>query len=292
MSYKNNPAYKHKIKHIKYENDMIKHIDRLLLVGAGKMGGAMLSGWLKAGLNPNGVYVQDPNIAAEMAEYLQHNNIAYGDAAPAIFNPEVIILAVKPQVMDAVLPHLTGFVSAQSLFISVAAGKKISSYENILGANANIIRLMPNTPAAISDGMSVLVGNQNVSAHHKKLGLALARTVGLAEYIDDEGLMDAVTALSGSGPAYVFHMAEAMTKAGVEAGLPESLAHTLALQTIKGSGNLMAQSDDHPSILRKNVTSPNGTTAAGLDILMGDNALENLMIKTVAAAKKRGEELG
>lgn len=271
---------------------MIKHIDRLLLVGAGKMGSAMLKGWFKAGLNPNGVYVQDPHIHPEMAQYLQHNKIAFGDAAPAIFNPQVIILAVKPQVMDTILPHLKGFVNADSLFISVAAGKKIKSYEAILGENANIIRLMPNTPAAISDGMSVLVGNQNVSKTHKKLGLALARTVGLAEFIDDEGLMDAVTALSGSGPAYVFHMAEAMTKAGVKAGLPESLAHTLALQTIKGSGNLMAQSSDHPSVLRENVTSPKGTTAAGLDVLMGNNALENLMIKTIAAAKKRGEELG
>lgn len=292
MNYKQNPAYKNKIKHIKHQQNMIKHIDRLLLVGAGKMGSAMLKGWFRAGLNPNGVYVQDPTIAPEMVQYFQHNNIAYGDAAPAIFNPQVIILAVKPQVMDAVLPHLKGFVNNDSLFISVAAGKKIDSYENILGANANIIRLMPNTPAAISDGMSVLVANKNVSKTQKKLGLALARTVGLAEFIEDEGLMDAVTALSGSGPAYVFHMAEAMTKAGIEAGLPEALAHTLALQTIKGAGNLMAQSDDHPSILRKNVTSPNGTTAAGLDILMGDNALENLMIKTVAAAKKRGEELG
>ncbi|MGL1919492.1 MAG: pyrroline-5-carboxylate reductase [Hyphomicrobiales bacterium] len=271
---------------------MIKNIDRLLLVGAGKMGSAMLKGWLRAGLNPNGVYVQDPNIHPEMAEYLTHNNIAFGDAAPAIFNPEVIILAVKPQVMDIVLPHLIGFVNSKSLFLSVAAGKKIQYYENLLGSNANIIRLMPNTPAAIGDGMSVLVGNKNVTTTHKKLGLALAKTIGLAEFIDDEGLMDAVTALSGSGPAYVFHMAEAMTIAGVKAGLPESLAHTLALQTIKGAGNLMAQSDEHPSILRKNVTSPNGTTAAGLDILMGDNSLENLLIKTVAAAKKRGEELG
>ncbi|MBL1420424.1 MAG: pyrroline-5-carboxylate reductase [Alphaproteobacteria bacterium] len=271
---------------------MIKHIDRLLLVGAGKMGSAMLNGWLKAGLNPNGVYVQDPHITPDMAQYLQQNNVAFGDAAPAIFNPEVIILAVKPQVMDAVLPHLKAFTNPKSLFISVAAGKKINSYENILGSDANIIRLMPNTPAAIGDGMSVLVGNKNASQHHKKLALALARTVGLAEYIDDESLMDAVTALSGSGPAYVFHMAEAMTKAGVEAGLPKPLAHTLALQTIKGAGNLMAQSDDHPSILRQNVTSPKGTTAAGLDILMGNNALEKLMIKTIAAAKQRGEELG
>lgn len=290
--YKNNPAYKNKVKHIKFEANMIKHIDRLLLVGAGKMGSAMLKGWLRAGLNPNGVYVQDPNITPEMAEYLQHNHIAFGDAAPAIFNPEVIILAVKPQVMDAVLPHLKGFANQTSLFISVAAGKQINYYQNALGADANIIRLMPNTPAAISDGMSVLVANDNVSKKQKKLGLALARTVGLAEFIDDESLMDAVTALSGSGPAYVFHMAEAMTKAGIKAGLPEALAHTLALQTIKGAGNLMAQSNEHPSVLRQNVTSPNGTTAAGLEILMGDNALENLMIKTVAAAKKRGEELG
>lgn len=292
MNYKNNPAYKNKIKHIKFEANMINHIDRLLLVGAGKMGSAMLKGWLKSGLNPNGVYVQDPHIAPDMAEYLQHNNIAYGDAAPAIFNPEIIILAVKPQVMDAILPHLKTFNTPKSLFISVAAGKKINSYEAILGTDANIIRLMPNTPAAIGDGMSVLVGNKNVTPHHKKLALALARTVGLAEYIDDESLMDAVTALSGSGPAYVFHMAEVMTKAGVAAGLPEPLAHTLALQTIKGAGNLMAQSDDHPSILRQNVTSPGGTTAAGLDILMHNNALENLLIKTIAAAKKRGEELG
>lgn len=292
MNYKQNPAYKNKIKHKKFEANMIKNIDRLLLVGGGKMGGAMLKGWLRAGLNPNGVYVQDPNIHPEMAEYLSHNNIAFGDAAPAIFNPEVIILAVKPQVMDAVLPHLKGFVNAKSVFVTVAAGKNINYYENSLGSNANIIRLMPNTPAAIGDGMSVLVGNKNATTTHKKLVLALAKTVGLAEFIDDENLMDAVTALSGSGPAYVFHMAEAMTAAGIKAGLPEKLAHTLALQTIKGAGNLMAQADEHPSILRENVTSPKGTTAAGLDILMGDNALENLLIKTVAAAKKRGEELG
>ncbi|NRA88546.1 MAG: pyrroline-5-carboxylate reductase [Rhizobiales bacterium] len=271
---------------------MLQKIDRLLLVGAGKMGGAMLKGWLKSGLNPNGIYIQDPNISDEMQLYLSHNNISFGDAAPAIFNPEVIILAVKPQIMPAILPNLKAFATSKSLFISVAAGKQIAFYENLLGASANIIRLMPNTPAAIGDGMSVLVGNQNITEYHKKIGLALAKTVGLAEYIEDESLMDAVTALSGSGPAYVFLMAEAMTAAGVKAGLPEKLAHILAIQTIKGSGNLMAQSDEHPSILRKNVTSPNGTTAAGLEALMSDNQLENLMIKTIAAAKKRGEELG
>ena len=271
---------------------MIKHIDRLLLVGAGKMGSAMLQGWLKCGLNPNGIYVQDPFISAEMQQYLGHNNIVFGDAAPAIFNPQVVILAVKPQIMPKVLPQLKNFVTADSLFISIAAGKKIQFFEAALGDEAHIIRLMPNTPAAIGDGMSVLVGNKNVTKAQTKLGLALANTIGLAEYIDDEGLMDAVTALSGSGPAYVFHMAEAMTAAGIKAGPPADLSHKLALQTIKGSGNLMMQSDQHPSVLRQNVTSPGGTTAAGLDILMGDNALENLMIETVLAAKKRGEELG
>lgn len=284
--------YKDKIKHIKFEADMIKHIDRLLLVGAGKMGSAMLQGWLKSGLNPNGVYVQDPFISADMQQYLDHNNMAYGDAAPAIFNPQVVILAVKPQIMPKILPQLKDFATPNSLFISIAAGKKIEFFEATLGKKAHIIRLMPNTPAAIADGMSVLVGNPNVTKDQTKLGLALARTIGQAEYIEDEGLMDAVTALSGSGPAYVFHMAEAMTAAGIKAGLPAELAHKLALQTIKGSGNLMMQSNEHPSKLRQNVTSPGGTTAAGLDILMGDNALENLMVETVLAAKKRGEELG
>ncbi len=271
---------------------MLKKIDRLLLVGAGKMGGAMLKGWLNAELNPNGIYVQDPFIAADMQTFLDKNNIAYGNAAPAVFNPEVIILAVKPQMMPKILPQLKGFVNEKSLFVSVAAGKQIQFYQDLLGDNANIIRLMPNTPAAIGDGMSVLVANKNTSKYQKNLALALARTVGLAEFIDDEKLMDAVTGLSGSGPAYVFLMAEAMTIAGIKAGLPERLAHILALQTIKGAGNLMAQSTQHPSVLRENVTSPNGTTAAGLKILMGDKQLETLMINAVAAATKRGEELG
>ncbi len=270
---------------------MLDKINSLLLIGAGKMGSAMLKAWLKFGLNPNTIYVQDPNISPEVKQLLDAHNINHGANPPATFTPEVIILAVKPQIMPNILPSLKDFATNNSLFISIAAGKKIEFFEAILGKNANIIRLMPNTPAAINDGMSVLVGNKNINKPHKNIALALASTVGLAEYIDDESLMDAVTALSGSGPAYVFHMAEAMTIAGVKAGLPQKLAHKLALQTIKGSANLMAQSDDSPSILRQNVTSPNGTTAAGLEALMGDNQLTNLMIETIKAATKRGQEL-
>jgi pyrroline-5-carboxylate reductase len=263
----------------------------LVLVGAGKMGGALLSGWLANGLPSAAVHVIDPAPPRDSEALLAEQGLAATDTAPAGVTARVIVLAVKPQVMAEALPPLRSLIGRDMLVLSIAAGTKLETLTAGLGTTA-VIRAMPNTPAQIGKGISVAVGGAGVDEAMRELGTALLSAVGAVEWIDDEGLMDAVTAVSGSGPAYVFLLAECLAEAGVEAGLSPELARRLADATVAGSGALLDVSDESPTMLRQNVTSPGGTTAAALDVLMAPVGLAQLMRRAVAAAKRRAKELG
>lgn len=264
----------------------------ILLVGAGKMGGAMLRGWLEHGLPVERVVALDPSPPEEIAELIAHWGVATGPEACEGRDFQAIVLAVKPQVMADVIPQILGFRGVETAVISIAAGWTIENFAEHFGPEAAIIRVMPNTPAAIGWGMMVACPNEKATDQHKALCDALLTANGETAWIADERLMDAVTAVSGSGPAYVFLLAETLAEAGKAAGLPGPLADQLARQTVAGAGELLYRETLDPATLRENVTSPGGTTAAALSILMADNGLAPLMKKAVAAAKKRGEELG
>ncbi|MCW2236268.1 pyrroline-5-carboxylate reductase [Azospirillum canadense] len=268
----------------------------LLLVGCGKMGGAMLDGWLAAG-TASRVVVVEPSGLPESVRGNPAVSAATGPAdlfsgvGPSGFVPDVVVLAVKPQVMDTVLPGYRPLVRPGTVFLSIAAGKTIGSFEALLGGGAAVVRSMPNTPAAIGRGMTVAVGNAAVTEAQRTLCDALLRAVGDVAWVEDESLLDPVTAVSGSGPAYVFLMVEAMAKAGEAAGLPAELAMRLARATVAGAGELMHQSPTSAADLRKAVTSPNGTTQAALDVLMAGDGLQPLMDRAIAAAARRSREL-
>lgn len=256
----------------------------LVLVGCGRMGGALLDGWIRNGLQPGAVHVIDPNARPELAGLGVSVN---GDLPSA---PAVLVIAVKPQMMADALPKLS--VGADTLVISVAAGVTLAAYEAAF-PQAPIIRSMPNTPAAIGQGITAIIGNAKAGPAHLALAEALLSAVGRVVRLEAEDQMDAVTALSGSGPAYVFHLIEAMAAAGEAEGLPPALALELARMTVAGAGALAIDADEDPGKLRENVTSPGGTTAAGLKVLMdADDGLPPLMRATIAAAAARGRELG
>lgn len=270
----------------------VAHGDRpLVLVGAGKMGGAMLSGWLAGGLDPKAVRVIDPAPPDSTAALLADAGIVAVAAPPEGMEAGVLVVAVKPQTIAEALRSLKPLVGEGTLALSIAAGTTLATLAAGLGTN-RVIRAMPNTPAQIGKGITVLIGGRGVDAAAHDLGTALMSAVGAVEWIEDEALMDAVTAVSGSGPAYVFLLAECLAEAGVEAGLEPALARRLADATVAGAGALIAQSDDDPATLRRNVTSPGGTTAAALEVLTAPIGLSSLMKKAVAAAKKRAKELG
>jgi pyrroline-5-carboxylate reductase len=266
----------------------------VLLAGAGKMGQALLAGWLARGLDPKSVLIQEPSLQGEAAELVQRHGIR----AEAQFSnleraPAVIIAAVKPQVMDQVFPKLARLAGPGTVVLSIAAGRAIASFEKHLGANAAVVRAMPNTPAAIGRGITAAVGNAHVTTAHKAACDQLLSAVGDVVWVNDEALIDAVTAVSGSGPAYVFYLTECLADAGHAAGLPRDLAMRLARATVSGSGELMHLSALPAGTLRQNVTSPGGTTAAALAVLMREKeGLADLMRDAVLAAHKRGRELG
>jgi len=263
----------------------------LLLAGAGKMGGAILKGLLAQGLDARSVIVQDPSPPPAVAKLLADNAI---DVVPAIDEltepPGVVLVAVKPQIMEDVLPGLASLAGPNTLFLSIAAGRRLQTFEKFL-PGAAVVRAMPNTPAAILKGVSVAVANSNVTPVQRALADAILSAVGEVEWVDDEALLDPVTAVSGSGPAYVFLLAECLAEAGKAAGLDAGLAERLARATIAGSGALLAASDLSAAELRQNVTSPGGTTAAALEVLGGANGLQKLMTEAVAVATKRGRDL-
>ncbi len=265
----------------------------LLLVGAGKMGGAMLAGWLEGGLDPALVVVQDPAPPPEIADLLAKYDIAArAEVADLDRPPSVLIAAVKPQVMDKVFPPVARLAGPETLVLSIAAGKTIASFERHLPPGTAVVRAMPNTPAAIGRGITGLVANAHVDARRRELTEALLSAVGDVAWVDREELIDAVTAVSGSGPAYIFLLAECLAEAGRAVGLDAETAAKLARATVSGAGELLAQSDLPASKLRENVTSPGGTTAAALAVLMAEGTgLQDLMTRAVAAAAKRGKEL-
>jgi len=260
----------------------------VLLAGAGKMGGAMLSGWLGQGLDPRHVAVIEPSPSPEIRA-LAAKGVVLNPAAGSLATVETLVLAVKPQSFQEACAKLKPFVSASTSAVSIMAGTDIASLQQVCGGP--VVRAMPNTPAAIGRGITVAVAANNVSVRQRTMADALLRVTGSVEWIDDESLMDAVTAVSGSGPAYVFLLAEELARAGVEAGLPEPLAARLARETVTGSGELLHRSESAPSTLRQNVTSPGGTTAAALDVLMAEPGLRDLMSRAVAAAAKRSKDL-
>jgi pyrroline-5-carboxylate reductase len=264
----------------------------LVLAGAGKMGGALIAGWLARGLPPRAVLVQDPSPAPEIGELMSRHGIACTAAAePSARPPAVLVLAVKPQAMDAVLAPLARLVGPETLVVSIAAGRTIASLARHLPDATAIVRAMPNTPAAIGRGITVGVPNAHVSAAQKALAHELLAAVGEVGWVTDEALMDAVTAVSGSGPAYVFLLAECLATAGEAAGLDPDLARRLACETVSGAGELLHRSDLDASELRRNVTSPGGTTEAALAVLMRRDGLAALLAEAVAAATRRGREL-
>jgi pyrroline-5-carboxylate reductase len=261
----------------------------LLLVGAGKMGGALLESWIRLGLDPEKVVVLEPQPSPQLST-LTGRGLRLNPDPKTLHSIGAVVIALKPQAAPETIPGLAPLVSASTVVVSIMAGRTLQFLSAALARPCAMVRAMPNTPAAIGRGITVAVSRDANSAQR---GLAdrLLRATGSVEWIDDESLMDAVTAVSGSGPAYVFLLAEALARAGTAAGLPMPLAAKLARETVAGSGELLHRSELDAATLRENVTSPGGTTAAALAILMGQNGLESLLTRAVAAATKRSREL-
>lgn len=265
----------------------------LTLVGGGKMGSALLKGWLNCGLDPTNVFVVEPNAS-------RHNELAEFGAISVVSGPSelpeaptrVLVMAVKPQMMSDVLPDYAARVGSNGFVVSIAAGTPISTFEKAFGEDRAIVRAMPNTPAAVGAGMTVLCANSPTSDDQRALAEQLLAAVGDTAWIDDEELMHAVTAVSGSGPAYVFHLVECMAAAGEQAGLSADLAMRLARKTVCGAGALMTDDPTQAATLRENVTSPGGTTQAALGVLMdGSSGFPASVAQAVAAASARSKEL-
>jgi pyrroline-5-carboxylate reductase len=262
---------------------------RLVLVGAGKMGSALLEGWLRLGLDPKHIAVLEPQPSPQIST-LVSRGLRLNPALRALGDVAAVVVAVKPQTAAEAIPPLKPMIGASTVVVSIMAGRTLQFIAGALNTPCALVRAMPNTPAAIGRGITVAVP-RDVNPAQRELAHRLLRATGSVEWTDDETLMDAVTAVSGSGPAYVFLLAEALAEAGVAAGLPPSLAKKLARETVAGSGELLHRSELDAAVLRQNVTSPGGTTAAALEALMGKDGLTQLMRKAVAAATKRSQEL-
>ena len=270
------------------DKSLRKFSGRLVLLGAGKMGVAMLEGWLARGLKPKQIIVLEPQ-PSRTVKTLTRRGIQLNPKGK-MAGATAVVIAVKPQNAPEATPALTPYVGKATLVLSIMAGRTIDFLEQSLPGSA-IVRAMPNTPAAIGRGISVAIGNAKVSASQRKLAGELLAAIGKVEWAREESLMDAVTALSGSGPAYVFLLAEAMANAGIAAGLPPALATRLAQETVAGSGELLYRSAVGAATLRQNVTSPGGTTAAALEVLMGPGGFDALLTRAIAAATRRSREL-
>ena len=267
-----------------FSNNILKR--GLVLLGCGKLGSALLSGWIDQGIDPKSVWILDP----KPSDWLLSLGVRVNEMLPD--DPAVVLVAVKPQMMGEALPRLQRFGSATTLFISVAAGTPITAFEYVLGKSTPIVRAMPNTPAAIGQGITALIGNGRATEKDVAEAQSLMAAVGQTLVLQNEQQMDAVTGVSGSGPAYVFLMIEALAAAGVNQGLPEDMAMQLAQATVAGAGALSVQAGESAEQLRINVTSPNGTTQAALDILMrSETGLPHLLDQAVAAASRRSQEL-
>jgi pyrroline-5-carboxylate reductase len=267
----------------------LQHIKgTIVLAGAGKMGGAMLSGWLAQELDPRLLGVIEPHPSAEISA-LVAKGLRLNPTPKEIGAVATLVVALKPQMFREAGPMLQRYAGPSTLVVSIMAGATIASVEESCGGS--VVRAMPNTPAAIGRGITVAVAAKKVSPSQRAVADALLRATGSVEWVDDENLMDAVTAVSGSGPAYIFLLAEELARAGVEAGLPPELAARLARETVAGSGELLHRSELASATLRENVTSPGGTTAAALEVLMGPDGMQSLLTRAVAAATRRSKEL-
>jgi len=267
---------------------MTNPIPPLLLVGCGRMGGAMLTGWREQGLSPS--VAVDPAPGAQAMAGADLTVVADCASIPAGFAPAAVILAIKPQNAAETLPLYARY-AGKAVFLSIMAGRTVGGIRALVGEVAAIVRAMPNTPAAVRHGMTVCVPGQGVTADQRALCDRLLRAVGVVEWVEDEGLLDPVTAVSGSGPAYVFLLAELLEAAALAQGLTPALARTLARQTVSGSGALLAASPEDSAQLRVAVTSPGGTTERALRVLMAEQAWPRAIQDAIEAATVRSREL-
>ncbi|MGZ9723921.1 pyrroline-5-carboxylate reductase [Rhizobium miluonense] len=262
----------------------------IILIGAGNMGGALLTGWLKNGVPGSSVIVVDPNPSEPMRQMIADAGASHATGVPSGVTAGVLFVAVKPQVMDAVLPSFKAVMDENTVVVSIAAGKTIASLEKHLGGAA-MVRAMPNTPAMVGRGVTGAFANARVDERQRQLVQNLLKVSGPVEWVPGEADIDSVTAVSGSGPAYVFYLVECMAEAGRKLGLQADLAMRLARETVAGAGELLHQSPDGASRLRQNVTSPGGTTAAALGVLMAEDGMQPLFDAALEAARKRAQEL-
>jgi pyrroline-5-carboxylate reductase len=263
----------------------------LVLIGAGKMGGAMLEGWLAGGLDAGGLVVLDPHASADLSKLARARGFRLNPPPAEIMAPEALVLGIKPQSLDGAAPILSGLAAPGTLLVSILAGKTLADLAARAPRARAIVRAMPNLPAAVRRGITGLVASPETTPEERRMAGALLGGIGQVEWLEDEALIDAVTAVSGSGPAYVFLMVEALASAGRAAGLPDGVALRLARATVEGAGELLHRSPAGADELRRNVTSPGGTTAAALEVLMGPDGLEPLMTRAVAAARARAQAL-
>jgi pyrroline-5-carboxylate reductase len=272
---------------------MIALAGPLGLVGCGKMGGALLRGWLGRGLAVTDAFVVEPDAGIRARTRARHGVVALAEAKalPWALQPRALVFAVKPQAMAAVLPAYRGLVERGAVVLSIAAGTAIARFEEAFGARTPVVRAMPNTPAAIGQGVTALFANGHVIPAQRELCSALMAAVGAVHWIEDEAEMHAITAMSGGGPAYVFLLIETLANAGMACGLPCALARSLARATVAGSGALAASSDEPAEVLRQNVTSPGGTTEAALAVLMAADGIQPLFDRAIAAGARRSREL-
>ena len=268
------------------QDDLIKR--GVCLLGCGKMGTALLKGWLSSGIPSQSISVIEPHPSPWLKSQLESSNIGHPKKSPA-----VCVIAVKPQIFSKAVEAVTAFCGTKTLILSIAAGVRLDTISEAFDHQSPVVRAMPNTPASIGFGISALTGNEATTPYHLDMAERLMSAVGETVRIERESQMDAVTALSGSGPAYIFYMIEAMTQAAIEQGLPAKLALKLAKSTVAGAGRLAIESEESPTQLREDVTSPAGTTESALKILMDkQQGLGPLMSQTISAAAKRSEELG
>jgi pyrroline-5-carboxylate reductase len=274
---------------VRAEESLRDFTGTIVLVGAGRMGGAMLQGWLARGLDPARVTVIEPQPSAEVEE-LARRGLRL-NPAEVVHGPDAAVIAVKPQTAGEIMPWLSTIVGPSTLVLSIMAGKTLAFLNEALAPDAAVVRSMPNIPGAIGRGITVAVANKHVRPVQRDLAHRLLAAMGAVEWVDDERLLDAVTAVSGSGPAYVFLLAESLARAGTAMGLPPDLAARLARATVAGSGELLHRSSLDAATLRRNVTSPGGTTAAALEVLLAADGLDPLMERAIAAATRRAREL-
>lgn len=264
----------------------------VVLIGAGKMGFALLKGWAARGLSGDGVVVVEPDPHPELAHLCAERGFALNGRLAGKARPQALVLAVKPQLLDSVAPSALEFIGEDTVVVSILAGKRVADIAARLGGARAIVRAMPNTAASVGQGVTGAFASVAISERQREAAHALLASVGMVEWVDSEEFIDAVTAISGSGPAYVFYFVEALAKAGTSVGLPSELAARIARETVVGAGELLRRSPDlSPETLRRHVTSPGGTTAAALEILMAEGGLAPLIERAAAAAKRRAGEL-